>query len=53
MPAKFDANAAARLANLALAGVHREYPNKIAHTLNSDADVLPPRKLTLGRTRAP
>jgi hypothetical protein len=35
-----------RFAELALACVHREYPNKIAHILNSDADVLPPRKLT-------
>jgi len=41
-----DVNAAQRFANLALACVHREYPNKIAHALNSDADVLPPRKLT-------
>ncbi len=24
----------------------KEYPNKIAHTMNSDADVAPPRKLT-------
>ena len=46
MPVAFDANTAARFANLALACVQREYPNKIAHTLNSDADVLPPRKLT-------
>jgi hypothetical protein len=36
----------ARFAELALACVSREYPNKIAHVLNSDADVLPPRKLT-------
>lgn len=41
-----DVNTAERFANLALACVHREYPNKIAHTLNSDSDVLPPRKLT-------
>jgi len=26
--------------------VHKEYPNKISHTLNSDADVASPRKLT-------
>jgi hypothetical protein len=26
--------------------VHKEYPNKISHVLNSDADVAPPRKLT-------
>ena len=42
----FDATAAERFANLALACVHKEYPNKIAHNLNSDADVAPPRKLT-------
>lgn len=41
-----DAAAAERLANLALACVHREYPNKIAHVLNGDADVKPPRELT-------
>src|SRR6202008_143924 len=34
------------LLKLALACVHKEYPNKIAHVLNSDADVAPPRKLT-------
>ena len=42
----FDAKTAERFANLALACVHKEYPNKISHTLNSDADVQPPRKLT-------
>ncbi|HEY5163795.1 MAG TPA: DUF2891 domain-containing protein, partial [Terriglobales bacterium] len=42
----FDVKAAERFANLALACVHKEYPNKIAHNLNSDADVAPPRKLT-------
>ena len=46
MPLMLDVNDAQRFANLALACVHREYPNKIAHTLNNDADVLPPRKLT-------
>jgi hypothetical protein len=45
-PAMFDINAAERFANLALACVHKEYPNKISHTLNGDADVAPPRKLT-------
>jgi hypothetical protein len=44
--ADFDAKAAERFANLALACVHKEYPNKIAHNLNSDADVAPPRTLT-------
>jgi hypothetical protein len=42
----FDVNAADRFARLALACVHKEYPNKISHSLNSDADVAPPRKLT-------
>jgi hypothetical protein len=42
----FDAKAAERFAKLALACVEKEYPNKIAHVLNSDADVAPPRKLT-------
>ncbi|MEN1729490.1 MAG: DUF2891 family protein, partial [Pseudomonadota bacterium] len=37
---------AQRFADLALACVHTEYPNKIAHVLNSDADVRPPRELT-------
>lgn len=41
-----DAAAAERLATLALACVHKEYPNKIAHVLNGDADVKPPRELT-------
>ena len=44
--AGFDINSAERFAKLALACVHKEYPNKISHTLNSDADVAPPRKLT-------
>ena len=45
-PPTFDITAAERFANLALACVHKEYPNKLAHSLNSDADVAPPRKLT-------
>ncbi len=44
--AEFDAKAAERFANLALACVHKEYPNKISHSMNSDADVAPPRELT-------
>jgi hypothetical protein len=44
--AEFDARAAERFANLALACVHKEYPNKISHNLSSDADVAPPRRLT-------
>lgn len=41
-----DPAAAARFAQLALACVHLEYPNKISHTLQGDADVRPPRELT-------
>jgi len=43
---QFDTKAAERFAKLALACVHKEYPNKISHSLNSDVDVAPPRKLT-------
>ena len=43
---EFDARAAAHFARLALDCVHKEYPNKLAHSLNSDADVKPPRELT-------
>ena len=42
----FDASASERFAKLALACVHKEYPNKISHVLNGDSDVAPPRKLT-------
>jgi hypothetical protein len=42
IPAQLDQ----RFAELALACVHQEYPNKIAHVLNSDDDVRPPRELT-------
>lgn len=41
-----DAAAADRFARLALACVHKEYPNKISHVLNSEADVAPPHQLT-------
>ena len=43
---QFDGKAAERFANLALACVHKEYPNHISHTMNGDEDVAPPRKLT-------
>src|ERR1043166_8291049 len=46
LAAAFDAQAAKRFADLALACVHKEYPNKISHSLSSDSDVAPPRKLT-------
>jgi hypothetical protein len=42
----FDEKAAERFAKLALMCVGKEFPNKISHVLNSDADVAPPRKLT-------
>jgi hypothetical protein len=42
----FDQPLADRFFRLALDCVHKEYPNKIAHSLNSDADVKPPRALT-------
>jgi hypothetical protein len=45
-PPRLDEAAAGRLANLALACVHKEYPNKIAHVMNGDVDVKPPRELT-------
>jgi hypothetical protein len=45
-PPDFSAAAAARFAGLALACVHQEYPNKIAHVLAGDGDVKPPRELT-------
>ena len=35
-----------RFATLALACVHKEYPNHISHSLRSDDDVAPPRELT-------
>ncbi len=37
---------AERFAKLALACVHREYPNKLAHVLNGPADARTPQKLT-------
>ncbi len=42
----FDEAQAGRFARMALDCIHKEYPNKIAHSLNSDADVKPPRELT-------
>jgi len=43
---RLDEATAAKFAGMALACVHKEYPNKIAHVLNSDQDVHPPRLLT-------
>ncbi len=45
-PVTLDVSSVSRFADLALACVHQEYPNKIAHVLGSDADVKPPRDLT-------
>ncbi|MGH8138949.1 MAG: DUF2891 domain-containing protein [Steroidobacteraceae bacterium] len=41
-----DVGAAARFAGLALSCLHREYPNKIAHVMQSAADARPPHELT-------
>ena len=41
-----DAATGERLAGLALACVHKEYPNKVSHVLGGDEDVRPPRELT-------
>ena len=43
---ELDPAAAGRFAGLALACLHREYPTKIAHVLESDADVRAARELT-------
>jgi hypothetical protein len=45
-PPSLDVASETRFAELALACVHKEYPNKIAHVLNGDDDVKPPRELT-------
>jgi hypothetical protein len=41
-----SADTAARMAGLALECIQKEYPNKIAHVMDSDADAQPPRTLT-------
>jgi hypothetical protein len=43
---RLPAAAVQRFATLALACVHQEFPNKIAHVLQSDADVRAPHDLT-------
>jgi Protein of unknown function (DUF2891) len=45
-PATLDVQTAGRFARLALDCVHREYPTKIAHLLNSAADAKTARELT-------
>lgn len=44
--ATLDSASAARFAALALKCLHQEYPNKISHTMKSDADARAPRELT-------
>ena len=44
--ARLDATTAGRFAALALECVHKEYPNKIAHVLNSPDDARTPQQLT-------
>lgn len=44
--ATFGVEDASRYAALALACLHKEYPNKIAHVLHSDQDAAAPSKLT-------
>ena len=46
-----EVEAAARFAALALECVHREYPNKIGHVMQSDADARPPRRADTGLLR--
>jgi len=45
-PPAFSEDAAARFARLALECVHREFPNKISHVMQSTADAAAPRALT-------
>ena len=45
MATKLTPELAGRFSKLALDCVHREYPNKIGHTMNSDADVGTPSQL--------
>ncbi|MDA1015694.1 MAG: DUF2891 domain-containing protein [Planctomycetota bacterium] len=42
----FQTHVGERFARMALAGVHREYPNQVALVMTSDADARPPRELT-------
>lgn len=46
LPPNLDSASAARFAELALKCLHQEYPNKISHTMKSDADARAPRELT-------
>ena len=44
---ELDAEAAIRLARRALVNLAREYPNHPQYLLESDADLLPPRRIGL------
>jgi hypothetical protein len=44
--ANADAASHERFAALALKCLHQEYPNKISHTMSTDADARPPHELT-------
>lgn len=46
LPTPREGVATDRFAHMALSCIHREYPNKISHVMNSADDAKPPRKLT-------
>ncbi|NVJ99488.1 MAG: DUF2891 domain-containing protein [Alphaproteobacteria bacterium] len=46
LPAPRDGVVTDRFAHMALSCIHREYPNKISHVMNSGADVGAPHELT-------
>ncbi len=46
LSSQIDSASAARWIGIILDGLHRPYPNQIAHVLSSDADARPPRELT-------
>ena len=43
-----DIEAASRFARLALDCVHKEYPNKISHSMNSDSEGVKPKACVTG-----
>jgi len=44
-PSQISSDLADRFSRLAMDCAHREYPNKVSRTMDSDADVAPPREL--------
>ena len=44
-PSRLDAATAAAFADVALANIGREYPHKLDHVLDGDADIVAPREL--------